>query len=190
MDSKERLFQLFSFLVPESKLDFAEYWEYKRDGIGHGEILRGIFDYPDDSIGLFQQSWLGLIEQPEWIGYDKPFPGITEKLVELTGRYSLVMVTARQSADVVKEQIGKFGWEGLFDHVLVTGQEMEKKDLILNRVSVTPDDWFIGDTGIDIQTGKFLKIKTAAVLSGFRNSKKLEKYHPDVIIDGLLDFHY
>ena len=189
LDSRERLYKLFSFLVPQSKLNFTEYWEYKRDGIGHNEILQNLFDYSGDSTDRFQQRWRSLIEQPEWIQYDKPFPGVTEKLIELNKKYSLILITARQSVDVVNEQLDKFNWEGLFDYVLVTGQEREKKDLILDKVSITPDDWLIGDTGIDIQTGKILKIKTAAVLSGFRNNRKLQKYDPDIIIDCLLDFY-
>jgi phosphoglycolate phosphatase len=63
----------------------------------------------------------------------------------------------------------------------VTQQRKEKFDLINDEVLISKQDWFVGDTGKDIQTGKKLGIKTAAVLSGFLNKEKLMEYEPDVI---------
>jgi phosphoglycolate phosphatase len=190
IDSKERLYRLFSHLVPRSEMDYDEYWGHKKNGIGHAGILRRLFDYSDESVDRFQEEWLGLIERPEWIKYDKPLPGITEKLGELKGRYTLILITARQFTDVVDEQLAQFGWNGLFRSVLVTKQEREKKDLIREHFETTPGDWLIGDTGKDIQTGKYLNMKTAAVLTGFLGRGKLEGYRPDMILNSLLDFNY
>ena len=50
IDSKERLFKLFSFLVPQSNLDFKAYWELKKQGIGHAEILEKHFNYQSNAI--------------------------------------------------------------------------------------------------------------------------------------------
>lgn len=188
IDSRMRLFKLFSFLVPSSKLGFAEYWNYKRNGIGHKEILRNHFDYTEQSFLDFDERWMNLIEHPEWIQFDTPFEGVTEKLVELNKSYLLILVTARQSMDVVNMQLDKFNWTTQFSKVLVTEQKVEKTELIQSNFSVTQEDWIVGDTGKDIQVGKQLKIGTAAVLTGFLSKERLKKYEPDILLNSVLDF--
>jgi len=128
------------------------------------------------------------IELKRWLDLDKPFEGITEFLIDLSDRNALFLVTARQSEKMVLQQIKKFGWGSIFIKVLVSEQKQEKYDLIKTTVKVNPDDWFVGDTGKDIQTGKLLGIKTAAVLSGFLNNKSLLQYEPDVIANTVLNF--
>jgi phosphoglycolate phosphatase len=120
--------------------------------------------------------------------YDEPYEGINKKLIELKKKYTLILITARQFVKIVDEQINKFNWNGLFKKVLVTEQKINKENLILQNVKLSEDDWLIGDTGKDIQAGKFLKIKTAGVLSGFRNKENLAKYSPDIILDSVTDF--
>ncbi|MBK8521169.1 MAG: HAD hydrolase-like protein [Chitinophagaceae bacterium] len=71
---------------------------------------------------------------------------------------------------------------------MITGQKTEKDELIKKSIVTNATDWFVGDTGKDVQTGKSLGIKTAAVLSGFLNKEKLREYEPDIIIDTILEF--
>lgn len=189
LDSTQRLYQLFNFLVPESDLSFIQYWELKKNAIGHAAILKDKFNYSPASIIQFQQQWHNLIEHPDWIAYDKPLAGVTEKLIDLSERYSLILVTARQFVTIAKQQVEQFEWKELFDELLITEQKTEKENLILQNIRVFKDDWFIGDTGKDILAGKFLKINTAAVLSGFRSRENLVKYSPDIIIRSITDFN-
>ena len=53
---------------------------------------------------------------------------------------------------------------------------------------MSKNDWIIGDTGKDIETGQQLGIKTGAVLSGFLNLKSLLLYKPDLIINNIIEF--
>ena len=99
------------------------------------------------------------------------------------------MVTARQSKILAENQIKKLGWENIFVEILVTLQKQEKHQLISDNVIVNSEDWLIGDTGKDIQTGKLLGIKTAAVLSGFLNEKQLLYYEPNIILDYVTHFN-
>jgi len=188
IDSRTRLYQLFQFLVPNSQLQFEEYWELKRNKINHKEILTTKFNYSEEDFRKFEQKWMAEIELKRWLDLDKPFEGITEFLIDLSDRNALFLVTARQSEKMVLQQIKKFGWGSIFIKVLVSEQKQEKYDLIKTTVKVNPDDWFVGDTGKDIQTGKLLGIKTAAVLSGFLNNKSLLQYEPDVIANTVLNF--
>lgn len=188
VDSRQRLYHLFQCLVPVSELSFEEYWEYKRNKIGHIEILKDKFSYSQNSIDNFQNSWLEFIEQPKWLALDIPFKGVTEYLAELSQQHELYLVTARQFENRVLLQLADYSWDGFFTKVFVTAHKAEKTDMIKESIITNENDWLVGDTGKDIQTGKYLGIKTAAVLSGFMNKERLLEYEPDIIIDNVLNF--
>jgi len=185
LDSKSRLYHLFQFLVPESKLTFKNYWDIKQDKISHRDLLIKHFNYSDENISRFTKEWMSLIEAPEWLCYDKVIAGVKPFLDSLKDINELYIVTARQSEQVARRQIEDLGLEGIFKDILVTLQKTEKKDLISQRFKLDNNDWIIGDTGKDIETGKFLNIKTAAVLSGFVSEYHLKTYSPDVIVSDI-----
>lgn len=85
------------------------------------------------------------------------------------------------------QQIDEYEWTKYFEKIFVTNQQNEKIEL-LKDVAIDKTDWLIGDTGYDIQTGKRLGMKTAAVLSGYLNQGKLKEYQPDIILSGVQDF--
>lgn len=187
LDSRLRLYNLFNHLVPESKFSFEEYWDLKRQGIGHAEILSTYFHKNEQQIQDFQSQWMSLIEAPEWLKYDVGFEGVTEKLTQLKANNDLYIVTARQLEAPVFDQVEKLGWTNLFTKILVTEQKYSKIELIEQHVNLDVDSVMIGDTGKDILTGKGLNIKAIAVLSGFLNKEKLEDYSPDELIESVLD---
>ena len=190
LDSRERLYKLFQHLVPESSLSFNEYWRLKRNKIAHREILIDHFSYSDEAFFLFDKIWMESIELPEWLLLDITLDGVTNYLKELKNFHSLYVVTARQYETVAIQQIEQHGWSNIFKKILVTGQKKTKFEMINTEINITKNDWIVGDTGDDILTGKQLRINTAAVLSGFMNKKKLQEYHPDVIVNSLLDLAF
>ena len=183
LDSRQRLYQLFQELVVASTLSFDDYWELKRNKINHKQILFNQFNFTEKEYLDFEKEWMSKIELPEYLDYDIPFEGTTLFLENLKQNHHLYLVTARQSFLSAETQIKKLGWENIFDKILVTLQKQEKHQLIKNNVHVNPEDWFIGDTGKDIETGKLLGMKTAAVLSGFLNETHLLSYGPNIILD-------
>lgn len=188
IDSKERLYSLFQHLVPASDLTFEAYWNYKRNKIDHRKILETRYLFSEQDIISFQKKWMDMIELPRWLAFDKAFKGVTAYLMELKKQHDLYLVTARQFETSVLMQLTDFGWIGIFTKVLVTQQKTEKIDLINNAIDINSSDWFVGDTGKDIETGNTLGMQTAAVLSGFLNKEKLVEYNPDLIINSVIDF--
>ena len=93
IDSKERLFKLFSFLVSESELNFEDYWTLKKQGIGHAEILEKQFNYQSNAIQEFQIKWHQEIEKNYWINYDTPIFGVEDKLISLFENHQLQPAT-------------------------------------------------------------------------------------------------
>ena len=188
IDSKDRLYRLFKHLVPSSDLTFEQYWHYKRNKIDHKEILETKYSFAEKDIVSFQKNWMDMIEMPEWLEFDKPFNGVTNFLEALKKDNELYLVTARQLETNVLTQLSNFGWSSIFTRVFVTHQKAEKIELIKNVLATCSTDWFIGDTGKDIETGKGLGMQTAAVLSGFLSQEKLMEYKPDLIIDAVIHF--
>lgn len=189
IDSKSRLYNLFSSLVKESHLSFNEYWGLKKTGLGHAAMLQNIFGYSENEIENFQHKWHDLIEDDVWLKYDQPFDGATEKLKSLSEINDLYLVTARQNINKVNQQLDSFSWYHFFKQILVTEQKVEKQALILKNVEINSNDWIIGDTGKDIQVGKALGMNTCGVLSGFRSEENLKKYQPDIILNSFINFN-
>ena len=187
VDASDRLFRLFQFLVPNSELTKDSYWKLKKNKISHAEILRNQFKYSDQQIKEFENTWLHMIELPEWIALDKPVENSTLFLWEQKKIHSLFVVTARQSEEQALMQIQRYGWESIFEDVLVTKHQQEKSEMILTKEINIGSDWIVGDTGKDIETGKRVGLLTAAVLSGFLNQEKLLEYKPDIIVNSVVD---
>tara|TARA_B110001452_G_C15226378_1_gene425053 strand:+ start:1333 stop:1941 length:609 start_codon:yes stop_codon:yes gene_type:complete len=190
IDSRLRLYQLFQDLVSNSNLTFSDYWDLKRNKINHKKILTTNFAYTEKDLLLFEDKWMKKIENEKYLDLDTPFLDTTSFLNGLASSHKLFVITARQFEKSALNQIIKLGWENIFSMVLVTKQKKDKYSLIKDNVTLTPDDWIIGDSGIDIITGKLLKINTAAVLSGFLNKKQLSLYQPNVILNNVINFNY
>jgi len=182
-DSRERLYQLFSYLVPENTFSFDAYWKIKREQKGHDYILKEYYNYSQKAIIDFEQKWLSEIEQPQWLQFDKPFIWVDDFLKYLHPNYHLYILTSRQSEKAVIAQLSQYTWSNLLTDVLVTKQQFDKSDLIASFLMDKRKSWMVGDTGKDIQTGQKIGIKTAGVLTGFRNLESLQKYNPDVIVE-------
>jgi len=188
--SKERLFRLFNDLIPDSDLSFEQYWALKFSLLSNEDILKNYFNYTPIDIENFKIHWMSLIEDDTYLRYDKPIEGVILYLKYLAKHAVLYMCTARQSREKTITQLSMLGFDGIFKDILVTEQRKKKEILIEQEVRYLSDqDWIIGDTGKDIQTGKALKIKTCAVLSGFMNKFNLLKYKPDMIINNIKGFN-
>ncbi|HEX8546724.1 MAG TPA: HAD hydrolase-like protein [Cytophagaceae bacterium] len=186
LDSKRRVYSLFQYLVPNSTFSFVEYWNLKQNKVGHQQILTEIFGYREDQFKTFEDEWLRLIEDPEWLKLDTPFEGLKRYLLNLKTRNSLYVVTARQFKAVVQQQLNSFELIDIFEEILVTEQKRGKAELI-GELVLTGDDWIVGDTGYDIEVGKRLGLRTGAVLSGFLNKENLKEYGPDIIVENVTD---
>ena len=189
IDSKLRMYSLFQELVPQSKLTFDSYWDYKQNRFTHAMLLSEVFKLDKVTIQLFEIKWMKLIETDAYLKFDQPFQGVTEHLVTLQQKgMELYLVTARQFKAKALTQLALFGWQTIFRDILVTEQKYEKEELMKPYLSSNKDNWIIGDTGMDIRTGKNLGINTVAVLSGFQKKEVLATYKPDYILKSIIDF--
>lgn len=182
LDSRLRLYELFSKLVPGAAWTFESYWRLKYKGLKHREILARI-GWTSAEIMSFEEVWHDEIENDTLLQLDKPIPGVEAALNLLRDHFRLVVLTSRQREDGVRMQLGQLGWRDLFDEVWVTGPARSKLDL-LRRAGDSGHlrGWMVGDTGHDIETGRACGLATVAVLSGFMTEAALRGYAPDHLI--------
>lgn len=188
IDSRLRLYTLFQNLIPQSNFSFDQYWDLKRNKVDHSRILQQYFNFSEEDIFIFQNKWMLLIESEKYLELDKPFPGVLEFLISLNKKNELYLITARQFKDKTLNQIENLGWSKLFIEILVTEQKVKKSELIKTVISNNTSGWMLGDTGIDIISGKQLGLKTVAVLTGFLSERILLTYSPDIIIKEVINF--
>lgn len=187
--SKKRLYLLFDALVDKSCLSFDQYWVLKYSRLSNRDILEKYFRWSDQQILSFEREWMNAIEDESYLVHDKPIGAVIPFLRKLSAHNNLYVCTARQSEQKTLNQLASLGFNDIFTKVMVTSQKRTKEELILENLKfVFQDDWIIGDTGKDVQTGKALKINTCAVLTGFMNEHNLAGYSPDRIILSVTDF--
>jgi phosphoglycolate phosphatase len=183
IDSKQRLYSLFKELTPKSNLTFDEYWQLKSSKIDHRAILTEKFGYTEELFVDFEKKWLNLIETKKYLEMDSVFIGVQDSLNELKQNFTLNLITARQSVEMVHWQLKNTGLYNFFDNIFVTEHKASKESLILQYCSISNIDYYVGDTGYDILTGKKCGLKTIAVSYGFLSREKLLEYNPDFITD-------
>jgi len=188
INSKERLYRLFIFLLPGSNLSYDEYWTLKRQGVSHKDILADKYNFLDVDIEFFISQWMELIESEEYLIFDQPLEGVERYLDEARNHASLHLCTARQFERRALEQLERLGLDQYFDSVLVTGRGVTKEELIRKRVKTSISDWIIGDTAHDIKVGHALGINSCGVDTGFLSTAMLRKYKPTQIVDSVTDF--
>ncbi|OBS13116.1 hypothetical protein ATE49_13690 [Elizabethkingia miricola] len=190
IDSRYRMYKLFSDLVLKCNLTFEEYWNKKFDGKAHKNILNEDFHYTDSEFQVFETNWMNSIEKNKYLELDTVINGVPDWLERISEKANLYIVTARQNSVYTELQLERLGLLKFFTKVFVTEQLKTKTQLILESgIPLKAVDLFVGDTGHDIKTGKELEIYTVAVLTGFMNKESLSKYNPDLLLNSIVDLN-
>lgn len=190
IDSSERLYQLFQYLIPQSTLTKSEYWNYKRNKIGHQQILEERFSSID--FIAFNKRWLDLIETEEYLALDKCYPDTIESLEHLSISSSLYLLTARQSEKNLLRELKRLKIKDYFRRIYVTANKCGKEELLSKIMIEEPGlfdsgDIFVSDMGRDIKLGNKEKFVTIAITHGFMSKEKLIEYSPAYCVDRLVE---
>jgi phosphoglycolate phosphatase len=141
---------------------------------------------------------LALIETPEFLVHDRPWPWTHATLDRLGAVSPLVLVTARANRQLLLEQLDRLGLASFFHEILSTPAGLrvdeEKADLIRNYLTRHryPSDghMMVGDTEADVGAGKLAGLRTAAVLSGIRNREFLLQAQPDFLLSDIRELPF
>lgn len=187
IDSRKRQFELFIELAGETTLSLEEYWKAKRRGINQNDMLKKYTQLGPDDMGAFMGKWMESIEDFHRLNKDVLIAGVPVFLEQASKKFSLYLVTGRQSRELLIDQLLKMNIYRYFTGVLNTAQRSAKADLVHASIEVSEGDIFIGDSGEDIVAGKALGLFTVGVASGASSSERLAKYLPDLIVGSVAE---
>lgn len=120
----------------------------------------------------------------------RPYPGMVELLKELQRNNIAIGVASNKYQEAAVKLVLQF-FPGI-DFALILGQREgvpSKPDPtiayeIIGHTGIAKEDTvYIGDSCVDMQTGKNAGITTVGVSWGFRPKTELESYNPDFIAD-------
>lgn len=181
LESRPRVFNLFNSLSGNTIISYDEYWQLKRNMFSNEWILTHILRQSNEDISNFKNEWFNLIESEEFLEYDRIF-NFTIPTLEKIENNKLYIVTSRMLVEPLNKQVESFGLKKYFNDVLVSRNQISKKDLISGTgLKLSANDIIIGDTEADIIAARELNIRSFSVLSGFRSYEVLSQYKPNKI---------
>ncbi len=169
-------------------LSLDEFWVAKRHRVPDREILArsGLAEVAD-----YGERKRKVIEDLAYLRLDRLQPDVPEMLRQIGLRYRVVLVTLRQSASALREQLDNLGVDRFFTHILSapadrrSGWETKLEMVRGAGLTGTPPGFFAGDTETDILAGRALGMATVAVCNGIRDEALLRCVSPDWVIPTL-----
>ena len=171
-------------------LDPADYWQAKREGVAEQELLARTGLAPH-SVAAAIEDRLLRIEEHRYLTLDRPWPWTKDVLKALEKLAPLVLVTVRKNADRVQWQLDRFRLRRMFQRVVVgpgDGTVEAKVGLVLQAGFFGKHlhgAVLVGDTEVDIASGRTLGLRTVAVASGLRSPARLAAWLPDLLLEDL-----
>ncbi|MFH0935743.1 MAG: HAD hydrolase-like protein [Candidatus Omnitrophota bacterium] len=191
LDVSERYYRVYKKIIEEiggRPLDKKTYWRCKRKKIDLSKMLC-LSAIKKDKALLFRREWLNRIERKSFLTYDRIWPYTRDTLKKLSIKHKLILITLRRSPANLNWQLRRLKLKGYFDSILCQGNNKGdwrvKYDLARRAGLHCACSFLIGDTEIDILSGKKSGAKTIALLSGVRCRDILRRYKPDYILNSL-----
>jgi phosphoglycolate phosphatase len=162
-------------------------------GDGRDELVRRMLSYVGDcelkGFEAVKKTYSSLYEQ-NVTGETKAFEGIPELLDVLKRKSIKLAVLSNKQNEVVPAVVEALFGADCFDLCLGQSDAIKRKpapdgaNLIAEKLKVEPHEFlYIGDTNVDMLTGKAAKMNTVGVTWGFRDRQELVESGADYIIN-------
>ncbi len=179
LECRRRLHGVFVRVSGIDSYSVDEYWNIKRVPHPNRWFLHHA-GWSIDAIERFEREWLELIEDDAFLDMDTLHAGVPEALERLRSRFTLTLLTARQSPDAVTRQLTRLGVHSRFDTVIATGLGRTKSQVLALRSTASPPgSWLIGDTSEDVKVARGAGLSAATIENGFRRREYLADYMPN-----------
>ena len=144
---------------------------------------RGIAHDPDEALGVFLERYrLRMLETT------RPYPGVVEALQALSG--CTLAVLTNKPGDLSRAIVDGLGLSHCFARVYGSGDVPRKPDpaglrrLMQETGHAPADTLMVGDSGVDVLTGRAAGVRTVGVTFGFAPAS-LREHPPDALLDDL-----
>jgi phosphoglycolate phosphatase-like HAD superfamily hydrolase len=192
IDTSERHYQVYCDIINilnlKDPLNKDEFWKFKRNGIKTNELIN---ETNHQIKKEFSKLWIENIEEKEYLLYDRPFCETFELLSKLS-KERLILVTMRNNRKHLIWELKNLGLYEYFESILNCSplknetkkipilEYIQEKKLYLDKNSI-----IIGDSEIDILTGRKLDMTVIAVSYGMRTRKMLSNMNPDYCLNNI-----
>jgi phosphoglycolate phosphatase len=169
-------------------LSREDYWALKRSRTPEAEILAraGVPSEAGAEIAAARERHL---EERRYLRLDRPWPWTAAVLAGLAPYGRLALITLRSHSDRLLWQLDTLGLRAPFARVVSgrgDGTPQAKAGLVRAAgIDPAPGSLLVGDTEVDIASGKALGVRTAAVTCGLRDAAHLAAWAPDLLLDDL-----
>ena len=162
-------------------------------GNGADALMRGMLkttagDYTEEDVLQLRAVYDRLYESDP-LRETTAFPGMTETLEALRAKGIFLAMLSNKPHKVAQAVMEKLYPQGLFARCYGQREGLARKPapdgalLIARELGVLPEEClYIGDTDVDMKTGRAAGMRTVGVLWGFRDRQELEENHADFII--------
>jgi len=127
----------------------------------------------------------------------RPYPGMIELLEALQGEGVLLAVASNKYQEATSKIITELLPTIRFSAILGQREGINIKpdpqivyDILATTNMAKDDVFYIGDSGVDMQTGLNAGVETCGVTWGFRSREELESFHPHHIVDSVQELKH
>jgi phosphoglycolate phosphatase len=164
------------------------YWDAKRNRVPEREMfLRAGLSAEAAQEALAERQ--ANLENPQYLALDHTWLWLADPLMELESWGKLALVTLRHHKARLERQIWELGLSLFIERVIAGPGDgtPEAKAALLRDSGIcwSLDSVLVGDTEVDIASGRALDLRTAAVTCGIRAPALLESCSPDVLLEDL-----
>lgn len=192
LDNKVKHYSIYKSLLCDGKhplLPEDKYWDAKRNKVPERKILEGVIS--PEEIQRYEQQRLDAIELFDFLKMDTLQPGIIDTLSCWAASHDIFLVTLRRKRESLARQLRHLGLTPLFKKILNendnSGVWQVKEKLIREEITRPEECVMIGDTEVDIATGKHFGITTIAITNGIRSHEFLAALEPDYLFEYIKD---
>ncbi len=192
VDVKEKYYAVYAYFISQEQgnlLSIDVFWNMKRSMCSAEDICvasglsasRGnnLFGYIKDKIELRNM-----------LECDVLFDDVLPILKSFKASSNLYLISMRRNYQNLKEQTSWLGISQYFEEIISPFEDQSNtrnpsKSQVIKKIGYTKESIIIGDSGMDIKSGKDLNIRTCAINRGIRDSSILESYNPDFLVSEL-----
>jgi phosphoglycolate phosphatase len=166
------------------------FWTLKRKGVENMDIAMAS-GLGRDQATLFSHFIEERVELETSLRRDTLFADVSTVFAMLTRRHSCHLLSMRRSYKMLLCQLDWLGIRNWFGEVLevqnTTNGSFTPKAQALRCYGVKTPALIIGDSGMEVKSGRQLGIITCAITRGIRDREFLANLRPDFIVESLVD---
>jgi phosphoglycolate phosphatase len=193
LDVADRYHRIYSAFVEQhgrTPLAAKVYWQHKRAKTPERLILE-LSGVSTRWASAYESHRKAQLERRAWLRFDRAWPDVAAALRRLARRHRVLLVTLRQNRRGLLWQLESLGLLPLFERVVTCRRESASSNVKAAAVRRllghghghdALDGWFVGDSEADLNAGRALGLKCAAVGFGIRHPDRLALLEPDVIL--------